>query len=228
MSPVCKLGTTIDLGDALDDVIEGALAEQKQKRSRGSSGVSSSGGRGRGHASLAETLGDGLMTMAYRPIPFALGATVVPGGVGFLARVLSAKMSVPQLATRGVAFAATVGAALYTASPFAWGAFIGQLPMTMDMLAGAAADALLGTRHGRAAMPAALPEGTKVEGFLGSAEPYSERAAAGAVSQEDLDELQQLKADLMNPGVSGVSDQRRTGFQTGDIAAAASTPSRFH
>ena len=207
---------TIDLGDELDEAME-------HERRKGTCPLSH-GGRGRG-SGLAETLGDGLMTMAYRPIPFALGATVVPGAVGFLSRVLAVKLNVPQLATRGVAFAATVAGALYTANPFAWGAFIGQLPMTMDMLAGAAADALLGTRQGRPAAALPAPE-SAMAGFLGSAEPYAERAAAGAVSQEDLDELAQLKADLMNPAMAGISDQRRTGFQTGDTAAAYA-PSRF-
>lgn len=165
-----------------------------------------------------------------KPVPFALGALVAPGVSGFAARALNSPklLSLNPLLTRGVMLAGTTVGALTVKSPFLWGAFLGQLAPTMDLVAEMLAGMLLAPTE-VAMLPS--PAAPGVAGLrLASAERYAEGAAAGQITPEDVAEMEALKRDLASGGMGesyediysmkGISDQRRVGFRTGEVAAA--------
>jgi hypothetical protein len=127
---------------------------------------------------------------------FALGAATIPAVIGVSSRILRrSQWAIPRWQSQGAFLVANGIAAWYVGGPFLWGALMGQIPVTIDVLAEELADLIVpGKKRTPAGGQTALPG-------IGSAEPDAQGRSAGEVSAEDVAELQKIQADLRMEGL---------------------------
>lgn len=153
---------------------------------------------------------------------FALGAATVPAVIGVSSRILSrTQWAIPRWQSQGAFLVVNGVAAWFVGGPFLWGALMGQIPVAIDVLSDVLADAIvdLHVRHD----PSMPTGGERSTNGIGSAEPDAQGRSAGAVSAEDIAELQKIQQDLQ---MSGLGYRDREDVKISGVRMAGA-PARF-
>jgi hypothetical protein len=157
---------------------------------------------------------------------FALGAATIPAIVGVSSRILHRTWQIPRWQSQGAFLVANGIAAWYVGGNFIWGSLLGQIPVAIDVIAEEVADLIVPRvgKHDRPGLPTGQQTSMPGIGWLGSAEPDAQGRSAGAVTAEDVAELQKIQRDLQ---MSGLGYRDREDIKISGVRSMGGAPARF-